>query len=139
MAFSGSLQLGTVPAHAPEHPDAAIARRATQRFEWSVQVPEDRIEARVQNGWVTLTGAVDWRYQRLAAEALVREICGVRGIDNRIRVRPRLYDADVREKMIDLAWTWQHGECRAGSDERGAPPDTRPITDPWRPLPMARP
>jgi osmotically-inducible protein OsmY len=128
MTFNGSLRLGTVPACASgrpdsERPDDEIALRARQRFEWSVQIPEDRIAARVQDGWVTLTGAVDWRYQRLAAASFVRAIHGVCGITNLITVRPQLHDADVREKAIDLAWTWQHGDGRAGADDRDKPSD----------------
>ncbi len=111
MPFSDSLQLGAMPAPASKTSDDDIARKVTQRLEWSVQVPEDAIEVRVLSGWVTLTGAVDWRYQRLAAESHAGEIRGVLGITNLIRVRLRPHDADVREKTIDLAWTWQHGRC----------------------------
>lgn len=107
----GSHQLEPMPAHAFEHSDSALARAVSERLEWSVQVPEDRIEVKVLNGWVTLIGGVDWRYQRLAAEAVLHKIAGIRGVTNLIRVRSQPYDADVREKIIDLAWTWQHGCC----------------------------
>lgn len=107
-----SHQLGTTPARMFEHSDNELARAVTERFEWSVQVPEGRIEVKVLNGRVTLTGSVDWRYQKLAAEAVLHDIVGIRGITNLIRVRPQPYDADVREKIIDLAWTWQQGRCR---------------------------
>lgn len=100
-----------MPEHISEHSDNEIAHKAAERFEWSIQVPEQRIAVEVQDRWVTLTGAVDWRYQKFAAEAVVREVEGVRGVTNLIRIRPQPYDADVREKMIDLAWTWRHRCC----------------------------
>lgn len=111
MTFSGSLQPGPMRAQASRHSDDQIASRATQRLEWSVRVPEDTVEVKVLDGWVTLTGTVDWRYQKLAVESFVREIDGVCGVTNLVRVRPRPYDADVREQMIDLTWSWQHGRC----------------------------
>jgi osmotically-inducible protein OsmY len=91
--------------------DAELARAVIQRLEWSVRIPEGRIEVRVEEGRVTLIGDVDWRYQRLAAESIVREIRGVREVTDLLQIRPRSYDADVREKTIDLAWTWQQGRC----------------------------
>jgi osmotically-inducible protein OsmY len=109
MTSGGSFQPGAIPEHTAERTDNDIARKATQRIAWSVQVPDDTIEVKVHEGWVTLTGFVDWRYQKLAVESLVHEIHGVCGITNQISVRPQPYDADVREKTIDLAWTWQHG------------------------------
>lgn len=111
MAFSDSPPFGPTPAPWSKDSDDGIARTAARRLEWSVQVPEDMVEVQVQNRWVTLTGVVDWRYQKLAAESLVHEIRGVRGITNVIKIRPRPYDADVREQVIDLSWTWQHGRA----------------------------
>ncbi len=106
-----SHQLETPLPHMFEPTDNEIARAVMERFEWSVQVPEDRIDVKVLNGRVTLIGWVDWRYQRLAAEAVLHDIAGIRGITNLVRVRPQPYDADVREKVVDLAWIWQHGCC----------------------------
>ena len=97
-----------IVARSSECPDDPIAREVALCLEWSIQVPSDRIVVEVQNGWVTLTGAVDWRYQKLAAETSLGGIAGLRGITNLIRVRPHPEDADVRQKMIDLACTWQH-------------------------------
>lgn len=104
----GSQWLGATSMRSCERSDGEIVRKVTRRLEWSLQVPQDGIEVTAQNGWVTLTGAVDWRYQKLAAESAAREIDGVCGVTNLIRIRPSHDDADVREKMMDLACTWQH-------------------------------
>jgi osmotically-inducible protein OsmY len=50
------------------------------------QVPDERISVNVLNGYVTLTGNVDWYYQRDAAEADAAMIRGVQGIDDEITV-----------------------------------------------------
>lgn len=91
--------------------DDELAGRAVRCLQWSLRVPEGGVDVRVNDGWVTLTGSVEWRYQRLGAEAAVRSLSGVRGLTNLIRLRPHGDDADVRQKMIDLAWTWQRGRA----------------------------
>jgi osmotically-inducible protein OsmY len=55
---------------------------------WDVAVPRHRVTAKVDGGWVTLTGVVDWAYQRSCAEADVRRVPGVIGIKNEIALRP---------------------------------------------------
>ena len=44
--------------------DAQIAAAAIERLSWNVTVPKDSVQVKVENGWVTLTGQVDWWYQR---------------------------------------------------------------------------
>ncbi|HET6985483.1 MAG TPA: BON domain-containing protein [Kribbella sp.] len=44
------------------------------------------VDAKVQDGYVTLSGAVDWQYQRDEAEVVAGNILGVTGVDNEILV-----------------------------------------------------
>lgn len=44
--------------------------------------------ARVAHGWVTLEGEVDLVHERSAAEESIRHLPGVRGVSNRLTVRP---------------------------------------------------
>ena len=55
---------------------------------WDAAVPTDRINAKCEKGWVTLTGEVERPYQRSSAEADARKIRGVMGVTNEIRVSP---------------------------------------------------
>jgi osmotically-inducible protein OsmY len=50
------------------------------------QVPYERIAAFVEDGVVTLTGTVDWRYQQSAALAATRHVGGVHDVKNELRV-----------------------------------------------------
>lgn len=50
------------------------------------QVPDDQISVNVTDGYVTLTGNVDWYYQLDAAEDDAAMIRGVRGIDDELAV-----------------------------------------------------
>src|SRR5579883_3242924 len=44
--------------------DDEIAARILSLLRWNTVVPADSIQVRVQDGWVTLTGQVDWQFQR---------------------------------------------------------------------------
>ena len=50
---------------------------------------------------MTLSGAVHWQYQRVAAESAVRELSGVISVTNRIEVRPKVAPRDVKQKILD--------------------------------------
>ncbi|HEY2702824.1 MAG TPA: BON domain-containing protein [Candidatus Dormibacteraeota bacterium] len=66
--------------------DADIARAAAFALEWDTEVP-DGVTATVENRIITLHGEVDTPHQREAAERAVRNLMGVRGVVNVIRVR----------------------------------------------------
>ena len=68
--------------------DEYIARSATDILNWNVWVPRDRVKVMVQNGWITLSGEVDWFHQKEYAEHAVRHMTGVRGVTNRITIKP---------------------------------------------------
>jgi osmotically-inducible protein OsmY len=57
------------------------------------------VKVKVQNGWVTLAGHVDWQYQRAAAESSVRKLSGVVGVSNLIEIRNRVKAADVKKRI----------------------------------------
>ena len=80
--------------------DADITEAIAHVLEWNVQVPEDRVHATVEHGWVTLEGDVDHDYQRREVERMVRHVRGVIGLLNNITVRPPANPAQV-ETLIE--------------------------------------
>jgi osmotically-inducible protein OsmY len=82
-------------------PDPEIARAAVDALKWNISVPHERVKVKVENGWVTLDGDVDWYYQREAAERTVRSLTGVKGVSNLIVVRARATPSDVKQKIKD--------------------------------------
>jgi osmotically-inducible protein OsmY len=76
--------------------DDEIAGRALSLLHWSAVVPTDSVMIKVQDGWVNLSGQVQWQYQRSAAEAEVRRLSGVVGLVNSITIKPRVQPADVK-------------------------------------------
>jgi osmotically-inducible protein OsmY len=68
--------------------DSEIAQAIAHILEWNVQVPQGKVKARVENGWVTLEGEVDYDFQRREVERMVRNVRGVADVRNFITVRP---------------------------------------------------
>jgi osmotically-inducible protein OsmY len=68
--------------------DEDIARSATNVLKWNFWVPHDSVKVMVQNGWITLSGEVDWWYQKEYAEDAVRHMIGISGVTNRITIKP---------------------------------------------------
>ena len=79
--------------------DDEIAARALNILNWSTVVPADRIQVQVQNGWVTLTGEVEWHFQRSSAESELRKLSGVAGVVNEITITPRVQADDIKRKI----------------------------------------
>ncbi len=82
-----------------KHADDEIARRALDILAWNASLPEARIKVEVEHGIVTLTGEVDWQYQKARAEADLRFLGGVIGVVNALTVRPSLKPELVRDKI----------------------------------------
>lgn len=68
--------------------DDEIARRATSRLALNSAIPQGAIKVTVNNGRVTLTGTVDWQFQRALAEHDVEFLAGVTDITNNITLSP---------------------------------------------------
>jgi osmotically-inducible protein OsmY len=68
--------------------DKDIAESARKFLEWNLWVPNDRVKVMVQDGRITLSGDVDWYYQKEHAEDAVRHLIGVLGVINSITIKP---------------------------------------------------
>jgi len=79
--------------------DEEIAGAVANVLEWNVLVPHDRVKVQVQDGLVTLSGEVDWWYQKNAAEEAVRYLMGVVLFNNEITVKPPVKPLDVKGKI----------------------------------------
>ena len=68
--------------------DEEIADRALKVLNWDLEVPDEQIQVKVENGIVTLTGTVSYQFQRTAADRDIRRLGGVTDIVNLIEIRP---------------------------------------------------
>ncbi len=96
-AFAEEIEVRLPPYS--KRTDADIARSVANVLEWNVDVPHNRIKVMVQNGWVTLSGEVEWLYHKNAAYDSVIRLTGVRGVTNQIVVRSSALLADVRDRI----------------------------------------
>jgi osmotically-inducible protein OsmY len=85
--------------HDARRSDEDLAAAVIERLAWDVSVPRDAIAVMVQNGRVTLTGQVDWRFQRDAAEQDVRRLYGVTGVSNLVAIRPTVDVSNLRDDI----------------------------------------
>jgi osmotically-inducible protein OsmY len=67
--------------------DTEIAHAAVNALKWNTEVPSDRLKVVVEAGWVTLSGEVDYQFQKNAADEVVRCLTGVTGMSNAVIVK----------------------------------------------------
>ena len=84
------------------HPaaDDEIAQRILDVLRWSTGLPTDAVKVKVQSGWVTLSGRVEWNYQRESAARAIRDLAGVKGVTNAILIAPKASPADIRDRIV---------------------------------------
>ena len=86
---------------APEHTrsDFELAQAAASALRLNSLVPDGKVKVEVEDGWITLTGQVDWGYQFASAEQCLRPLAGVRGITNAVTIKPRVQGKDVAAQI----------------------------------------
>ena len=83
-----------------ERADDEIAAAAVERLAWDVSVPANSVKVTVQNGWVRLTGEVDWHYQRTVAEQDVQRLYGVVGLTNDIGIKSKVHGSSISDDIM---------------------------------------
>jgi osmotically-inducible protein OsmY len=79
--------------------DTEIANEVLKAWKWKWEVPEGKIKVKVENGWVTLEGDLEWNYQREAAKDAIRNLSGVLGINSNIKIKSETHDAIQKEDI----------------------------------------
>jgi len=78
--------------------DEDIALAACTALEWNIVLPKN-LQVVVDDGWITLTGKVQWQFQKTAAEESVKRLTGVKGIINNITVKPHTTPVAVQGRI----------------------------------------
>jgi len=79
--------------------DMEIARAAADAIKWNYSVPEENVSIKVDNGWVYLTGEVQWAYQKDSAKSSVENLLGVKGVSNAIILKQAVEPYQVKERI----------------------------------------
>ncbi len=80
--------------------DTEIASAAVDALSWNAAIPNEAIQVLVENGHVTLAGNVNWNYQRNNAEKIIRNLIGVKNVNNQIVIQPSLKIKDIKSKIM---------------------------------------
>jgi osmotically-inducible protein OsmY len=65
------------------------------------------VKAKVEKGWVTLTGEVEWHYQQEAAVNDIRGLWGVIGVSNEITIKAKPNTSAIKDNiMVALDRSW---------------------------------
>jgi osmotically-inducible protein OsmY len=99
-AFAENIEVKLPPYS--RRTDADIARSVANVLEWNVDVPHEQIKVMVQDGWVTLSGEVEWLYQKNAAYDAIRNLTGVRAVTNQIVVKPSKPSMEALEVKVRI-------------------------------------
>ena len=102
--------------------DADLRGAVLRALQLDSLIPET-IDARVDDGWVTLTGTAAWQYQREEADYLAGNVLGVLGVDDQIDLTNAEPSADDVQKSIRKAF-----KRNAKIDAEDVSVDTRPGT-----------
>jgi osmotically-inducible protein OsmY len=82
--------------------DSEIARDVLNAFKWNLEVPNDKVKVKVENGWVTLEGSLQWNYEKVAANTSISKIIGIKGVSNYISISSDVID-DIEKMDIERA------------------------------------
>ena len=79
--------------------DADIASSVESVLMWTTFLPKESIKVMVEDGWVTLSGEVDWEYQRVAASNAISSLMGVKGITDHIKIAAKVSKTLVKSDI----------------------------------------
>lgn len=79
--------------------DVEIAGAAVNRLFWNEGTPRDAIKIKVEKGWLTLTGEVNFHFQKETAEREVRNLIGITGVSNQITVKTYVDTAHISDDI----------------------------------------
>jgi osmotically-inducible protein OsmY len=109
-AIALELDVKLEPGH--KRSDSEIAAAAESALKWHSLVPEEKIQVKVEKGWVTLKGEVDWDYQRRSAEQAVHPLTGVVGVSNTITLKSRTTPTNVANRIREALTRHAEREAR---------------------------
>lgn len=81
--------------------DSDIARAVNQAIKWHSAVEKDQIKVKVEDGFVYLDGDVNWQYQKVIAEEAIEDLMGIKGVINRIHIKPAT-ELDTKKLRKDI-------------------------------------
>lgn len=79
--------------------DAEIAQASVNALKWNNSVPDDTVKVKVEDGWVTAEGKVNWAFQKAAVNSALAHLVGVTGVNNFVTIAPTVNASDVQHQI----------------------------------------
>jgi osmotically-inducible protein OsmY len=95
--------------------DTEIAEAALNAIKSNESIPAAHLKLTVREGWLTVEGHVNWRYQSNAVDTAVRAVYGVKGVDNLIVINPLAVNvsaASVKTKIESAFQRHAHRDAK---------------------------
>lgn len=96
-----AMELDVIPLGLHQRSDTEIATAIEHALSWNTSIPQDRVKVTVEKGWVTLSGELDWNFQRRAVERMIRPLKGVVGITDSIRLKTLAVPVNISSRIQD--------------------------------------
>ncbi len=78
------------------HTDSEIAASAAHQINSCMLIPPGAVQLTVRDGWIMAEGQVEWWYQKNAVENILKYVLGMRGLKNRMTIKPVVTTVDVK-------------------------------------------
>jgi osmotically-inducible protein OsmY len=79
--------------------DKEIAKAAVNALTWNNSVPEDKVNIKVEDGWIYLSGQLNYAYQKDAAKKAVDNLLGVKGVVNTIQIKQTTEPTNIKDRI----------------------------------------
>ena len=92
--------------------DEGLAERIANVLKWNVSTQGKDLKADVKNGTVTLSGEIEWQYQRINILRNIEHVSGVINIIDKLVLKPHVSAHDIQQKIKDALE--RHASLEAG-------------------------
>jgi osmotically-inducible protein OsmY len=96
-----AVEIEVRPTSSGKRTDSDMALAAKYALDWNIAIPANAVQLKVEGGWITLNGDVEWGFQRQAIERSVRNLFGVVGVTNLVKVKPKVAPSDIEKSIHD--------------------------------------
>jgi osmotically-inducible protein OsmY len=94
-----AVEMDVKLAGASKRTDADIASAAETALQSATYFWPSGVKVKVEGGRITLTGEVEWDYQRQSSVAAVRHLLGVTGVTDLIAIKPKVSSVLVKSDI----------------------------------------
>lgn len=107
-----SVNMNVTPTASTQYTDAEIAESTKNVLRWWTSFPQNMIKAVVKDGWLVLSGNVEWQYKQQAAVDFINKLNGITGAINQIGIKPILYSSDINSNIESTLKRCALDECK---------------------------